>query len=186
MKPLILINGPKRSGKTTVAKALQKYGWKVLDLNAPFKEFVLNSLGVDEDMYESLKDTVMSPHEKTIRELMIETANVLESSWSPVWIHNAMKGRNLSGGYIIDSLGKQAQMNYLDAIGADSVVLRVSRNPADHERVTWGDGRETVIPASGNIIEIKNWYGFGHLDKEVINAVARIDAGIHGQSERAV
>lgn len=174
---LVCLNGHPRSGKTTIAKHLiANHGFEEISLNYPFRRFVMQCAGFGMFHYDSVKDIALPNHggtPTTVREMMIDVANVVEK-WDPsVWVRLAMEevlSRDplLFGRYVLDSVGKQAQMRYLKTVvPASALEAWVVNRDQDPSKSVFSDGRENLDTIEFSPRVIFNTQGLKSLYKDV-------------------
>lgn len=146
---IVALNGPPLAGKTTIAKYLA-YRWKfnVIEPSQMFKQTAHELCGAT--WTDEQKD---SPQKglggRAPRDLYIDLATVVESYDPTIWVRRAVTsvidkagGREFAQGvFVLDALGKQAQMDWLrdNFLHEDLFVVFVHR-----PGYAFTDGREWV------------------------------------------
>ena len=154
---IICINGPPGSGKTTAADVLcRDHGAIRLDLSQPFKKFIDWCYGIPPEVSKQHKDTKNffagrgGDKFLSLRDIQIGVASVLEYGDPHVWIKIAVRGIKRDKTYVLDSIGKIAQWNWLaGALPAEELMVWGIRDgdqfKCDQSRIgLWKDGRERV------------------------------------------
>lgn len=88
---LLGLSGKRRSGKTTLARELEKFGWKHYSLAAELKRMMREEFGLTEEQTDgSLKETVDPRYGKTPRQMMIEFGKAKRDEDPAYWIKRVM------------------------------------------------------------------------------------------------
>jgi len=152
---IICLNGPPKSGKTTAAKILESCGMEILDLSKPFREFIQNALGLTPHEMKIYKDSrILFETGVTIRSIQISIATEMERINPVIWVENAVRKAFYDRNYVLDSVGKVVQWEYLVKSGHELVLWRI--DDEDNSKYKYypnlfTDGRENI-----DITSVKN------------------------------
>jgi len=158
---IIALNGPPRAGKTTARNLLcWSHGCLFLDLSRPFKTFLNQSLGINQDDADFYKDKSVQfidgvPHEigsSSIRRAQIEIAAAVERVDPAVWVRRVVTDSYRPNGriYVLDSIGKEMQWRWLTRHFGDEVILwTITRGSGQGFRHSgmYTDDRHHIVPS---------------------------------------